>query len=145
MVNEERALQLAIAFEATQRLQIKHRDSRGINVTSLVASLLRIVTNEKRMRVTLCKPLHRIVLIDKTGIHVENLICIGHTMNRPCQSRTAAVRGVKKLQWVVRVFHEVIAVSHAHCTQTVETDGTIGGGILIRRQLTVSLRCGRQT
>ena len=145
MVNEERALQLAIAFEATQRLQIKHRDSRGINVTSLVASLLRIVTNEKRMRVTLCKPLHRIVLIDKTGIHVENLICIGHTMNRPCQSRTAAVGRMQKLQRIGRILNEVIAVRHAHCTQSVKTDGTIGSGILIRCQLTVSLRCGRQT
>ena len=97
------------------------------------------------MCVTLCKPVRRIVLIDKSGVHVENLVLIGDTMHCTRQSGTAAVGRMKELQRVGRIFHEVIAVCHAHCTQSVKTDGTIGGGILIRRQLTVSLRCGRQT
>ena len=142
VINEKRTLQIAITLKATQRLQIKHCDSRGVYVASLVAILLRIVPNEECVCVTFREPLHGIVFVDKTGVNMKNLILIGDTMHCSRQSGTAAVGRMQKLQRIGRILNEVIAVCHAHRTQSVKTNGTVVRSIFIRSQFTISLRRG---
>ena len=145
VVQEQRALVVSCARQSAQHLHVEDRYGRRVHVAHLESRLRWIVGNQQRMVGVFSQPIRRVVFVDKTGVHMEDLVGVQHTMHGSCQSRTAAVGSVLERQRVRRVFHEVIGIGETHRAQPVQAKRSVVGVVLPLCQGSVPLGRGGLT